>query len=76
MADDAIVRYTEHARLRMRDHDILDEEVELALSAPPARHKRRKDGRAEARQRINTRMLLVIYKINAREILVISAMWE
>ena len=76
MSDDPPVHYTEHASLRMRDHDILDEEVELALRAPRARHKRRKDGRAEARQRINKRTLLVIYKRSADEILIISAMWE
>jgi hypothetical protein len=76
MPDDPPVRYTEHASLRMRDHDILDEEVELTLQAPSSRHKRRKDGRVEARQRINKRTLLVIYERSANEILIISAMWE
>jgi hypothetical protein len=68
--------FTDYALTRMRDHDILQEEVESALRAPRSRHRRRKDGRSEARQRFGRRTLLVVYKMSQEALRIINAMWE
>ena len=74
--DESRVEYTEYALRRMHERDILDEEVAAALRAPSSRHKFRRDGRAEARQRIGPRTLCVIYRREPSAIIVINAMWE
>jgi hypothetical protein len=73
---DPAIWFTDYALTRMRDHDILREEAESALRAPRSRHKHRKDGRSEVRQRFGRRTLLVVYKRSLEELLVINAMWE
>jgi hypothetical protein len=70
------VTFSDYALSRMRQRDILREEVLATLEAPRGRHKNRKDGRSEVRQRIRTRTLLVVYSRSARMITVINAMWE
>ena len=77
MADDSIrVEYTEYALRRMHQRDILGDEVIAAVRAPSSRHKRRRDGRTEVRQRFGERALLVIYRRRPSAIVVINAMWE
>ena len=70
------VEFTDYALGRMRLRDILEEEVLAVLESPPSRHKVRKDGRYEVNRRINTKVLLVIYKRVDGLQTVINAMWE
>jgi len=69
------IEYHDHALLRIHEHDILREEIEQALSAVSSKHKHRKDGRWEVRERVGKRRLLVVYVKN-KVITVISAMWD
>ena len=70
------LEYTEYALGRMRQRDILDEEVRVALASPQSRHKLRKDGRYEVTARANAKLLLVVYKREGQLQTVINAMWE
>ena len=65
-----------HALDSMHRRDISKDEVLQTLAVPSSRHRFRKDGRAEARQRFGTRVLLVVYIRQPAVILVINAMWE
>ena len=76
MAKDWPIVYSDYAELRMHQRDVRKDEVEQTLAAPPSRHKHRRDGRAEARQRFNNRTLLVVYARSEHTITVINAMWE
>jgi len=77
MSEDSIrVEYTDYALRRMRQRDILDEEVMLALRAPSSKHTHRRDGRSEVRQRMGKGFLLVIYRRDREAIVVINAMWD
>lgn len=69
--------FTDYALLRMRQRGISLDEVRIAFDAPSSRHRHRKDGRSEARERIDgKRTLLVVYRRTPDEIVVINAMWE
>ena len=62
---------------RMHQRDIDQADVRRALDAPSSRHTYRKDGRAEARERLDRRgVLLVVYRRDGSTIVVINAMWE
>ena len=76
MTDDPQAKFTEYALLRMRQRDILSEEVVEILDSPRARHKQRPDGRTEVRGRVGKRTLLVVYRRAADAMIVINAMWE
>ena len=68
--------FSEYALLRMRQRDILSEEVLEILGSPRAGHKQRPDGRTEVRGRVGKRTLLVVYRRAADAMIVINAMWE
>ena len=69
--------FTDYALLRMPQRGISIEEAQIAFAAPSSRHRHRRDGRSEARERIDgKRTLLVVYRRTADEIVVINAMWE
>lgn len=70
------VEFTDYARMRMHQRDILDEEVLRALESPAGRHTPRKDGRSEVTRRMDGRSLLVVYRREGGEVIVINAMWE
>jgi hypothetical protein len=70
------VVFTEYALMRMHQRDIGEDEVRATLAAPSSRHRHRKDGRSVAKQRLGRRTLLVVYRRNPRDIVVINAMWE
>ena len=71
------VVFTDYALLRMHQRDIDEDDVHRALDAPSSRHVFRNDGRAEARERIDRRgVLLVVYRRDADVFVVINAMWE
>ena len=70
------VRFTDYALMRMKQRDILVEEVRVVIDRPMSSHKRRPDGRAEVRWKIGPRNLLVIYRVEASQVLVINAIWE
>jgi len=70
------VELTEYALLRMRQRDILHEEVLVVLAAPRSQHRRRMDGRWEGTRRIGRRSLLVVYRREGTKVIVINAMWE
>jgi len=70
------VEFTDYARMRMHQRDILDEEVVQALESPSGRHTARKDDRYEVTRRTGTRSLLVVYRRQASKVIVINAMWE
>ncbi len=71
------VEFTDYALSRMRRRGISIEEVRIALDASSSKHRHRRDGRAEARERIDgKRTLLVVYRRTPDEIVVINAMWE
>ncbi len=68
--------FTEYARLRMHQRDILEEEVQAILRRPRSAHRQRRDGRREVRGKLAKGQLLVVYKQHKRDLLVINAMWE
>ena len=70
------VEFTDYARMRMHQRDILDDEVVQALESPAGRHAPRKDGRYEVTRRMRTRTLLVVYRREGTKAIVINAMWE
>lgn len=70
------VEFTDYALDRMHLRDILPEEVIEALRSSPARHRHRKDGRHEVRARINAKTLLVVYRRQEGDQIVVNAMWE
>jgi len=76
MADGRPVEFTEYALVRMRQRDILAEEVLGILDSPRFRHRQRPDGRTEVRGRVGRRTLLVICRRAADALVVINAMWE
>jgi hypothetical protein len=77
MTKDRPVAFTDYALSGMRRRGISIEEVHIALDALSSKHRHRRDGRAEARERIDgKRMLLVVYRRNPDEIIVINAIWE
>ena len=76
MSPEPAIVFTDYALMRIHQRDIVEEEIRTTLAAPSSRHRRRKDGRSEARQRFGRRVLLVIYIRDASGITVINAMWE
>ena len=71
------VEFTDYALMRMRQRDILLEEVREGLNASPSKHRSRSDGRFEVRERVSGRSLLIVYvrMVNQR-LRVINAMRE
>lgn len=70
------VTFTDYALMRMRQRDILEEEVHKAVLSPPSNHKTRRDERHEVRARAGAKVLLVIYLVKGRNRVVLNAMWE
>jgi hypothetical protein len=70
------VEFTEYALGRMHLRDILEEEVLEALQSPPSRHRHRKDGRSEVKARIGAKTLLVVYRLQGDDQIIVNAMWE
>jgi hypothetical protein len=62
--------------MRMRQRDVLEEEVQQALNASPSRHSSRQDGRREVLERIGNKLLKVIYRREVDALIVINVMWE
>jgi hypothetical protein len=69
------ISFTDYALMRMRQRDILEEEVVETLRSRRAQHQQRKDGRWEVRYRVRRR-LLVVYLRRPSDWSVINAMWE
>ena len=76
MRDRQGVQFTEYALLRMRQRDILPEEVLEVLDSRRSRHKGRPDGRSEVKSRAGKRRLLVVYRRADGATVIINAMWE
>ena len=71
------VEFTDYALMRMRQRNILGEEILAALAASASKHRSRADGRREVRERIAGRSLLVVYiRLANQRLRVINAMWE
>ena len=70
------VNFTDYAVMRMRQRDVLEDEVHQALLAPASQHRHRDDGRSEVLTRISRKMLLVVYRRHIEGLTVINVMWE
>lgn len=70
------VTFTDYAVMRMKQRDILEDEVRQALAASPSQHRHRNDGRSEVLTRVARKTLLVVYRRDEGHITVINAMWE
>jgi hypothetical protein len=66
------VRYTRHARNRMRLHKISEEEIELAINKPDFIEVS-SEGRFNAWMKISEKYLRVTFKQEAERILIITA---
>jgi hypothetical protein len=60
----------------MRQRDLLEEEVLGALRAPASQHRHRSDEPSEVLTRVGRKMLLVVYRRDGEEMVLINVMWE
>lgn len=70
------LEFTDYCLMRMRQRDVLEEEVKQALDAAASKHRSRSDARREVVERIGSKKLKVIYRRDGEVTIVINTMWE
>jgi hypothetical protein len=68
--------FTDYCLMRMRQRDVLEDEVRQAIDASASKHRARLDGRREVVERIGSKLLKVVYRRDGDLTIVINAMWE